>query len=32
MRTTGHTSADTVRGYIEDGALFTDPASGYLGL
>jgi len=32
MRTTGHTSAATVRGYIEDSELFTDPASGYLGL
>lgn len=32
MRTTGHTSAATVRGYIEDGELFSDPASKYLGL
>jgi site-specific recombinase XerD len=32
MRTTGHTSTTTVRGYIEAGELFTDPASGYLGL
>ena len=32
MRTTGHTSTQTVRGYIEDGELFTDPASQYLGL
>lgn len=32
MRTTGHTSTATVRGYIEDSELFTDPASGYLGL
>jgi integrase len=32
MRTTGHTSTETVRGYIEEAALFTDPASKYLGL
>ena len=32
MRTTGHTSTQTVRGYIEDGELFSDPASKYLGL
>jgi site-specific recombinase XerD len=32
MRTTGHTSAATVQGYIEDGELFSDPASKYLGL
>ncbi len=31
MRTTGHASTQTVRGYIEEGELFTDPASGYLG-
>ena len=30
MRTTGHTSTQTVRGYIEDGALFSDPAAKYL--
>ena len=32
MRTTGHTSTQTVRGYIDDGELFSDPASKYLGL
>jgi hypothetical protein len=32
MRTTGHTSTQTVRGYIDDAELFTDPASSYLGL
>ena len=32
MRTTGHTSITTVRGYIEDAELFTNPASKYLGL
>ena len=32
MRTTGHTSTQTVRGYIEDGELFSNPASKYLGL
>ena len=32
MRTTGHTSTTTVRGYIEDAELFTNPASKYLGL
>ena len=32
MRTTGHTSTLTVRGYIEEGELFRDPASSYLGL
>lgn len=32
MRTTGHTHIATVRGYVDDGTLFTDPASGYLGL
>jgi len=31
MRTTGHTSTQTVRRYIEDGELFSDPASKYLG-
>ena len=32
MRTTGHTAIQTVRGYIEDGELFSDPVSKYLGL
>jgi integrase len=32
MRTTGHTSTVTVRGYIDDAELFTDPTSAYLGL
>jgi site-specific recombinase XerD len=32
MRTTGQKSLATMRGYIEDAELFTDPASGYLGL
>lgn len=32
MRTTGHTSTATVRGYISDGELFSDAASSYLGL
>ncbi len=32
MRTTGHTSVETVRSYIDDAELFTDPASKYLGL
>jgi len=32
MRTTGHTSTATVRGYIETGELFSDPSSSYLGL
>ena len=32
MRTTGHTSTATVRGYVEDGELFSDPASRYLEL
>lgn len=32
MRTTGHTSTATVRGYIEQGELFSDPSSSYLGL
>ena len=32
MRTTGHTSVETVRSYIDDAELFTDPASRYLGL
>jgi len=32
MGTTGHTSTDTVRGYIDDAQLFTDPSSSYLGL
>jgi site-specific recombinase XerD len=32
MRTTGHTSTATLRGYIEEAALFSDPASSYLGL
>jgi len=31
MRTTGHTSTPTVRGYIDDGELFRDPAPKYLG-
>ncbi|MGH9178295.1 MAG: site-specific integrase, partial [Acidimicrobiales bacterium] len=30
MRTTGHTSTATVRAYVEDGELFSDPASKYL--
>ena len=32
MRTTGHTSIETLRGYIDDAELFTDPAARYLGL
>ena len=32
MATTGHTSADTLRGYVEEAEQFTDLASGYLGL
>ncbi|MGH9156785.1 MAG: tyrosine-type recombinase/integrase, partial [Acidimicrobiales bacterium] len=32
MRTTGHTSTATLRGYVEDGELFVDPASRYLEL
>lgn len=32
MGTTGHTSADTLRSYIEEGTRFANPASGYLGL
>jgi len=32
MRTTGHTSTTTLRGYVEDGELFSDPASRYLEL
>ena len=32
MRTTGHTSTATLRGYVEEGELFKDPASGYLQL
>lgn len=32
MATTGHTSTATLRGYIADGELFSDPASSYLGL
>ena len=32
MRTTGHTSVETVRSYIDDAELFTDPASKDLGL
>jgi hypothetical protein len=32
MKTTGHTSVETVRGYVADGRLFADPASGYLGV
>lgn len=32
MATTGHTSIETLRGYIDDAELFTDPASAYLGL
>ena len=32
MATTGHTSVETMRGYIDDAELFADPASGYLGL
>jgi integrase len=32
MRTTGHTTTATVRGYIDAAELFTDPASAYLGL
>jgi integrase len=32
MATTGHRSTRTVRGYIEDGQLFDDPSSSYLGL
>lgn len=32
MATTGHTSTDTLRGYVEEAEQFTDPASGYLGL
>lgn len=32
MRTTGHTSIKTMRNYVDDAELFTDPASAYLGL
>lgn len=32
MRTTGHTSTATLRGYVEEAELFSDPASSYLGL
>ena len=32
MGTTGHTSVETVRGYIDDAQLFADPSSSYLGL
>jgi hypothetical protein len=32
MGTTGHTSVETVRGYIDDAQLFSDPSSSYLGL
>lgn len=32
MRTTGHTSTATLRSYVEDGELFSDPASRYLHL
>jgi integrase len=32
MRTTGHTATETLRGYITDAEILTDPASGYLGL
>ncbi|MHB8295042.1 MAG: site-specific integrase [Acidimicrobiales bacterium] len=32
MATTGHTSVETLRGYIDDAQLFSDPASSYLGL
>jgi len=32
MRTTGHTSTVTLRGYVEEAKLFSDPASSYLGL
>ena len=32
MRTTAPTSIETVRPYIDDAALFTDPAGRYLGL
>jgi integrase len=32
MRTTGHTATETLRGYITDAEIFTDPGSGYLGL
>jgi site-specific recombinase XerD len=32
MRATGHTSTETVRSYISDAEIFTDPASRYLHL
>ncbi len=32
MATTGHHSIETIRGYIDDAELFTDPASRYLDL
>ncbi|HAS09001.1 MAG TPA: integrase, partial [Acidimicrobiaceae bacterium] len=32
MRATGHTATETLRGYIEEGEQFSDPASGYLDL
>jgi site-specific recombinase XerD len=32
MRATGHTATETLRGYIEEAAQFTDPASQYLDL
>jgi len=32
MATTGHTSVEALRGYIDDAQLFSDPASSYLGL
>ncbi|HTT92595.1 MAG TPA: site-specific integrase, partial [Acidimicrobiales bacterium] len=32
MGTTGHTSVETVRGYIDEAQLFSDPSSSYLGL
>jgi hypothetical protein len=32
MRSTGHTTTSTVRGYIDDAELFTDPAFAYLDL
>ena len=31
-RTTGHTSVETLKSYIDDAELFTDPASSYLDL
>jgi hypothetical protein len=32
MAITGHRSTAIVRGYLQDGQLFDDPSSSYLGL